>query len=148
VSDAPPVSDRELTLDHVKRIAAQKGLTVLYNPDPPPGFVGLMYAVQERNECAGGRFWLARTLQEVLDGLQRELPRPQWRAAEEAAMGAWLEAEGLEAKRKAGVDGKSAAESRQWWQDVGQYLQRDWVARNSGLIARWRLLHQQVDDDQ
>lgn len=136
-----------LTLEYVQRIAEQKGLKVLHNPDPFREH-GLVYCVVERNPHAHTTLWLARTLQEVFDGLQRELPRREWREAEEAAVWCWLEAEGREEMRKAGVHDKPAPESRQWWQDVGRHLQRDWAARNPDAIARWRLANQANDDDE
>jgi hypothetical protein len=131
-----------LTLDDVQRLADRKGLKVLYNPDNEL-FPHLPYCVTERNDCVeGGTFWMARTLRGVLDGLERELPRREWREADNAAVWCWYEAEGKEAMRKAGVDERPAAERRRWWRDVGRNLQREWAARNPDHIARWRSLNQ------
>lgn len=134
-----------LTLDYVQRIAEQKGLKVLHNPEA--GF-GAPYCVAEGNECAAGRVWLARTLQEVLDGLERELPRREWREAYRAAWWCWFEEGGgmaawNKAKAEAGITNESSPDERRrashrWWDEVGQHLQRDWAARNPDLIARWK----------
>jgi hypothetical protein len=48
---------------------------------------------------------------------------------------AWLEAEGDEEMRKAGVRGKSAEVSHQWRRELGRHLQR--VKNPRGHIDRW-----------
>lgn len=133
----------ELTLEYVQRIADQKGLKVGWSERWEA------YGVMERNPNARGTtFWMAKTLQEVLDGLERELPRREWREADEASMWAWLEAEGKEAMRAAGIEwGDPSGNCRDWWEKTGKHLQRDWAYRNGDAIARWRADNMDNEDN-